>query len=331
MESRRHPNTEGKQRSEKHTKHKSGVKETQVAMQREGKPDACWSWRDNRTEEGLTVEGKEEKSHTVFPVSIKQRTAGPSSTKSSHIEFKEEGRKVQVRRLAELSSRALAGFSGNLRESSIGFTELPLEPSLSRTLIEADELGCLSQALTVAAMLSAEIALRPIQRNAKDSKSKEQALQLPDGFCWGDHIQLLQIYESWDRADYDSDWCINHNLQGDRVPIDRFRAGETCTAWETAGMAEHGRGRLSSVGEVGTSNIERSGGSLEEGYDTKLECQNREARSGGSSESGAGCVQELRKHRIRRGGAQVRTGEIRVEKIDPAERGRVLVKEKVNP
>ncbi|KAK8933842.1 putative pre-mRNA-splicing factor ATP-dependent RNA helicase [Platanthera zijinensis] len=91
--------------------------------------------------------------------------------------------------------------------------ELPLEPSLSRTLIEADELGCLSQALTVAAVLSAEIALRPIQRNAKDSKSKEQPLQLPDGSRWGDHIQLLQIYESWDRADYDSDWCINHNLQ----------------------------------------------------------------------------------------------------------------------
>ncbi|PKU67329.1 hypothetical protein MA16_Dca022774 [Dendrobium catenatum] len=42
--------------------------------------------------------------------------------------------------------------------------ELPLEPSLSRTLIEANELGCLSQALTVVAMLSAEITHCPIQR-----------------------------------------------------------------------------------------------------------------------------------------------------------------------
>lgn len=39
------------------------------------------------------------------------------------------------------------------------YPELPLEPSLSRTLIEANEYDCLSQALTVAAMLSAETTL----------------------------------------------------------------------------------------------------------------------------------------------------------------------------
>lgn len=37
--------------------------------------------------------------------------------------------------------------------------ELPLEPSLSRTLMEANNYGCISQALTVAAMLSAETSL----------------------------------------------------------------------------------------------------------------------------------------------------------------------------
>lgn len=42
--------------------------------------------------------------------------------------------------------------------------ELPLEPSLARTLIEANELGCLSQALTVTSMLSAEVAIRPTHR-----------------------------------------------------------------------------------------------------------------------------------------------------------------------
>ncbi|KDO81973.1 hypothetical protein CISIN_1g005291mg [Citrus sinensis] len=47
--------------------------------------------------------------------------------------------------------------------TSIGRTmaELPLEPSLSRMLMEANEFGCLSQALTVAAMLSAETTLLP--------------------------------------------------------------------------------------------------------------------------------------------------------------------------
>ncbi|KAF8018466.1 hypothetical protein BT93_H3375 [Corymbia citriodora subsp. variegata] len=50
--------------------------------------------------------------------------------------------------------------------TSIGQTmsELPLEPSLSRTLMEANEYGCLSQALTIAAMLSAETSLLPGRR-----------------------------------------------------------------------------------------------------------------------------------------------------------------------
>ncbi|XVE92183.1 hypothetical protein REPUB_Repub01dG0075100 [Reevesia pubescens] len=51
--------------------------------------------------------------------------------------------------------------------TSIGRTmaELPLEPSLSRILIEANEYVCLPQALTVAAMLSAETNLLPGQRS----------------------------------------------------------------------------------------------------------------------------------------------------------------------
>lgn len=43
----------------------------------------------------------------------------------------------------------------------IFYAELPLEPSLSRTLMEANNYGCISEALTVAAMLSAETALLP--------------------------------------------------------------------------------------------------------------------------------------------------------------------------
>uniref|UniRef100_A0A804R0Z6 RNA helicase n=1 Tax=Zea mays TaxID=4577 RepID=A0A804R0Z6_MAIZE len=50
--------------------------------------------------------------------------------------------------------------NGQITDVGRVMAELPLEPSLSRTLIEANELGCLSQALTVASILSAEITLR---------------------------------------------------------------------------------------------------------------------------------------------------------------------------
>ncbi|CAN1152480.1 Probable pre-mRNA-splicing factor ATP-dependent RNA helicase DEAH4 [Linum perenne] len=139
--------------------------------------------------------------------------------------------------------------------TSVGRTmaELPLEPSLSRTLMEANENGCLSQALTVAAMLSAETTLLPNRKlvclldfrylsnresyapktfqfrycveasemidlpscssKNNEKKRKQEPIDLPDGSGFGDHIQMLQIYEHWDENDYDIRWCRDHGLQ----------------------------------------------------------------------------------------------------------------------
>ncbi|XP_054787039.1 probable pre-mRNA-splicing factor ATP-dependent RNA helicase DEAH4 isoform X1 [Prosopis cineraria] len=90
--------------------------------------------------------------------------------------------------------------------------ELPLEPSLSRTLMEANNYGCLSQALTVAAMLSAETSL--LSGWSKTEKKRKHTMSnLPDGSGFGDHIQLLQIFERWDQSDYDIGWCKDNDLQ----------------------------------------------------------------------------------------------------------------------
>eukprot|EP00261_Vitis_vinifera_P036203 XP_019077446.1 PREDICTED: probable pre-mRNA-splicing factor ATP-dependent RNA helicase DEAH4 isoform X3 [Vitis vinifera] len=99
--------------------------------------------------------------------------------------------------------------------TSVGRTmaELPLESSLSRMLMEANECGCLSQALTVAAMLSAETTLLPGRSKSTEKKRKHTPTDLPDGSGWGDHIQLLQIFEQWDQTDYDPNWCKDHGLQ----------------------------------------------------------------------------------------------------------------------
>ncbi|KAG6398731.1 hypothetical protein SASPL_140200 [Salvia splendens] len=99
--------------------------------------------------------------------------------------------------------------------TSLGRTmaELPLEPSLSRTLLEANECGCLSQSLTVAAMLSAETTLLISQSKSADKKRKHTPSNLPDGSGLGDHIQFLQIFELWHETDYNTGWCKENNLQ----------------------------------------------------------------------------------------------------------------------
>ncbi|KAL1366650.1 hypothetical protein AAHE18_03G375000 [Arachis hypogaea] len=109
--------------------------------------------------------------------------------------------------------------------TSIGqkMAELPLEPSLSRTLMEANDYGCIPEALTVAAMLSAETTLLPARSvdantstqvtSKTEKKRKHPEPNLPDGFGLGDHIQLLQIFECWDQTDYDIGWCKDNGLQ----------------------------------------------------------------------------------------------------------------------
>ncbi|KAI3895007.1 hypothetical protein MKW92_036794, partial [Papaver armeniacum] len=99
--------------------------------------------------------------------------------------------------------------SGTITQIGRTMSDLPLEPALSRTLIEANEYGCLSQALTVVAMLSAETSLLSTQSKVIDKKRKHAHSVLPDGSGWGDHIQLLQVYEDWDRAS----WCADNDLQ----------------------------------------------------------------------------------------------------------------------
>lgn len=46
-----------------------------------------------------------------------------------------------------------------------------------------------------------------------EKKRKYPPLELPDGSGFGDHIQLLQIYECWDENDYDIGWCKDYDLQ----------------------------------------------------------------------------------------------------------------------
>ncbi|XP_015076967.1 probable pre-mRNA-splicing factor ATP-dependent RNA helicase DEAH4 [Solanum pennellii] len=103
--------------------------------------------------------------------------------------------------------------NGSITSLGRKMAELPLEPSLSRTLLEANELDCLSQALTVVSMLSSETTLLPAPSKSSEKKRRHTPLNLPDGFGLGDHIQLLQIYEQWYQTDYNIDWCKENNLQ----------------------------------------------------------------------------------------------------------------------
>ncbi|MCO5570234.1 hypothetical protein L7F22_023953 [Adiantum nelumboides] len=90
---------------------------------------------------------------------------------------------------------------------------LPLEPSLSRALLAAEEAGCLNEALTVAAMLSCESLFIAKSKKSTSHKRDLEFKNLPDGMGLGDHIQLLQIYEEWRQDGFSCEWCEQHGIK----------------------------------------------------------------------------------------------------------------------
>ncbi|CAM6103349.1 unnamed protein product [Calypogeia fissa] len=103
--------------------------------------------------------------------------------------------------------------TGSITDLGKRMAALPLDPSLARALLAAEELGCLDQALTVAAMLSCENIFFQPPREGKDKKRAREEGNLPDGSGYGDHIQYLQIYEAWQSHSYDFEWCKENRLQ----------------------------------------------------------------------------------------------------------------------
>jgi len=89
--------------------------------------------------------------------------------------------------------------------------ELPLDPLLSASILAADKYGCVSEVLTVVAMLqeSATLFLRP-----KDKKLHADAARARfQSATGGDFLALLNVYNAWVETDHDPLWSRENFLQ----------------------------------------------------------------------------------------------------------------------
>ena len=88
--------------------------------------------------------------------------------------------------------------------------EFPLEPQLSKILISSVDLECAEEVLTVVAMLSVDgVFHRPKDKQAQADARRAKFFQ-PEG----DHLTLLAVYDSWQRANMSAAWCqVRMNAQ----------------------------------------------------------------------------------------------------------------------
>jgi len=87
--------------------------------------------------------------------------------------------------------------------------DFPMDPSQSKTLLVAVDLGCADEVVTIMAMLSVQtIFHRPRDKQTQADQKKAQFHQ-PEG----DHITLLEVYKSWQNNRFSNPWCFENFVQ----------------------------------------------------------------------------------------------------------------------
>lgn len=118
---------------------------------------------------------------------------------------------------------------GRATETGRCMSRFPLDPSLSRTLLAADELGCLEEILTIVALLSVESiwftrseggkggsgASSGGGSNRRHGERDEEAENSHAFFRHplGDHFTYLAVYRAWEASGYSDSWAKNHFLR----------------------------------------------------------------------------------------------------------------------
>ena len=84
--------------------------------------------------------------------------------------------------------------------------QYPLDPPLSRQLMWAIDHACSAEVLTIVSMLSVpSIFFRP-ENKAEESDAAREKFFRPES----DHLNMLNIFQSWQRTGYDAHWCKQH-------------------------------------------------------------------------------------------------------------------------
>jgi pre-mRNA-splicing factor ATP-dependent RNA helicase DHX38/PRP16 len=95
---------------------------------------------------------------------------------------------------------------GNLTSTGKKMSEFPLDPNLSKMLLEAHHQGCTEEMLTIVSMLSVpSIFYRPRDRETEADAAREKLF-----VSESDHLTLLNVYNQWKSHDYNNEWCTKH-------------------------------------------------------------------------------------------------------------------------
>ncbi|PHH51224.1 Pre-mRNA-splicing factor ATP-dependent RNA helicase prp22 [Ceratocystis fimbriata CBS 114723] len=111
--------------------------------------------------------------------------------------------------LDELYALAALDDEGLLTRLGRKMADFPMEPSLAKVLIAAVDKGCSDEILSIVAMLNLpNVFYRPKE---KQTQADQKKAKFHDPH--GDHLTLLNVYNSWKRNGYSAPWCFENFIQ----------------------------------------------------------------------------------------------------------------------
>lgn len=111
--------------------------------------------------------------------------------------------------LEELYALSALDDEGLLTRLGRKMADFPMEPSLAKVLIAAVDLGCSDEILSIVAMLSMPTVFYRPKEKQTQADQKKAKFHDPHG----DHLTLLNVYNSWKQNKYANPWCFENFIQ----------------------------------------------------------------------------------------------------------------------
>ena len=87
--------------------------------------------------------------------------------------------------------------------------EFPMEPPLSKVLIQSVDLGCSDEILTIVSMLNVQnVFYRPKEKQTQADSKRSKFFQAE-----GDHLTMLAVYQAWANSKFSNPWCFENFIQ----------------------------------------------------------------------------------------------------------------------
>jgi pre-mRNA-splicing factor ATP-dependent RNA helicase DHX16 len=114
-----------------------------------------------------------------------------------------------IRALEQLYALGALNDRGELTKLGRRMAELPLDPMLSKMLIQSEQFECSHEILTICAMLATpSIFYRPKEKKVHADNAHKNFWHTK-----GDHLTLLNVFNGWKASGYSKEWCYENFVQ----------------------------------------------------------------------------------------------------------------------